>query len=316
MMQFYRKLLIILFVFSSYASQASSISSSNYCLNPILSSPLQASASITGSTTVCLNANEPTITFSVSGGGNNNPYTFNYTINNVPQTALSSGSGNNSVTLPAPTNVAGIFTYVLTSVTNNGGQTVDIQNSTDTVTITVVSTTVQFTFNDNQCSGTSVQFNTNSNGNSYTWNFGDGGTSSAQNPTHTYISLGCNTVTYNVTLTVTGLNGCSNTVTHTVTIKQAPDISFGDLVNPFDPFSNCANASASNPDYQITVENLSVSTACITTYNIAWGDASNSPNVTFPVQHNYSQLRTYTMVITAVGQNGCSSSKTYTIKKS
>lgn len=43
---------------------------------------------------------------------------------------------------------------------------------------------------------------------SYAWNFGDGGTSTLQNPSHTYTTSG----SFTVTLTVTSSTGCSNTV--------------------------------------------------------------------------------------------------------
>lgn len=52
-----------------------------------------------------------------------------------------------------------------------------------------------------------VQFTDQSIGNpsSWSWNFGDDNTSTAQNPTHTYYTVG----TYNVTLTVSNVNGSS-----------------------------------------------------------------------------------------------------------
>lgn len=43
---------------------------------------------------------------------------------------------------------------------------------------------------------------------SWEWNFGDGNTSTAKNPVHTYTSLGF----FDVTLTVTNANGCKNTI--------------------------------------------------------------------------------------------------------
>ena len=55
-----------------------------------------------------------------------------------------------------------------------------------------------------------VQFNDTSTGNptSWNWNFGDGQTSTVQNPTHTYSEVG----NYNVTLNVTNSAG-SNSLT-------------------------------------------------------------------------------------------------------
>ena len=72
--------------------------------------------------------------------------------------------------------------------------------------------------NYQSCSPT-MQFNdisTSSLGNiqSWAWNFGDGTTSNLQNPTHTYAGNG----TYNVTLTITDLSGCTNTFSNPVVI--------------------------------------------------------------------------------------------------
>jgi len=73
-----------------------------------------------------------------------------------------------------------------------------------------------FYVSDN-CAG-EVNFYNNSSGD-YTntnWNFGDGNTSTDQNPVHYYTSAG----TYDVTLTITDDNGNTSEVTHQVTITQ------------------------------------------------------------------------------------------------
>lgn len=61
-----------------------------------------------------------------------------------------------------------------------------------------------------------VSFTDNSTGNpvSYAWDFGDGGTSTLQNPVHTF----ANTGPYIVCLTVTNAAGCTNTYCHTIDI--------------------------------------------------------------------------------------------------
>lgn len=66
--------------------------------------------------------------------------------------------------------------------------------------------------------GNSVTFtNTSIAGNTYTWDFGDGNTSTASNPSHTYSSVG----DYTVLLTVN--NSCgSDTYTSTVTVLVVP----------------------------------------------------------------------------------------------
>lgn len=57
---------------------------------------------------------------------------------------------------------------------------------------------------------------------SYSWNFGDGNTSTLQNPSHTYPND--QTYTFLVTLTVTDANGCTSTTTEVITIY--PDFYF------------------------------------------------------------------------------------------
>jgi gliding motility-associated-like protein len=70
-------------------------------------------ATISGAATVCQDAFPPNITF--TGADGTPPYTFNYTINNVPFQSSPTTSGN-SVTVSVPTSTAGTFTYSLISV--------------------------------------------------------------------------------------------------------------------------------------------------------------------------------------------------------
>jgi gliding motility-associated-like protein len=269
------------------------------------------SATISGTTTVCQNAASPVITFTGSGGIA--PYTFTYNINGGANIITAPSTGN-TITISAPTGVVGVFIYNLISVKDSTNAT---QNQTGSATVTVSAPpTVDFTFtNDNTCSGTALQFTSNVIGSGtyvYSWNFGDASTlSNQQNPSHSFTSLGCGTATFNVVLTITG-GGCTVTRNRTVTVKQKPDISFSDNINPFDPFSNCNNAAA-NPVYSIIVENTSAS-SCISSYSINWGDGNTQSNITFPINHTYNLIGAYSMVITANGNNGCSNSKTYIIK--
>jgi len=52
----------------------------------------------------------------------------------------------------------------------------------------------------------------------WTWTFGDGASSTSQNPQHTYADTGY----YQVTLVTVNRNGCSSTVTHTVRVTGTP----------------------------------------------------------------------------------------------
>lgn len=74
-------------------------------------------------------------------------------------------------------------------------------------TVQVLATpSADFTYTGGGCAGDPIQFNC-SLGTAWSWDFGDGNTSSAQNPTHTFNNGG----SYVVSLTITnpGNNGCS-----------------------------------------------------------------------------------------------------------
>src|SRR5690606_12772690 len=60
----------------------------------------------------------------------------------------------------------------------------------------------------------------------WSWDFGDGGTSSQQNPQHTYTETGY----YNVALTVTSSNGCTRRVSRSRYIRMVSGI-VADFVN-------------------------------------------------------------------------------------
>ena len=112
-------------------------------------------------------------------------------------------------------NDPGVYDVTL-EVTNSAG----VKTLTKTSYITVnTSPKAGFTYvlNNSQSTFTDTShFATN-----YSWDFGDGGTSSQQNPVHNYLDNG----TFTVTQTVT--NGCtSKTKTETIVISQPPVPSF------------------------------------------------------------------------------------------
>jgi len=76
-------------------------------------------ATISGTTAVCLNAAQPLITFSGSSG--TAPFTFIYNINGGASQTISTTTGN-TVTIPAPTDNTGTFTYNLVSVQEGSAQ--------------------------------------------------------------------------------------------------------------------------------------------------------------------------------------------------
>lgn len=101
----------------------------------------------------------------------------------------------------------------------------------DTVTKNIVINAVpvaNFNVLPVSCVNSVVHFSDNSTGgtgNTITqrsWTFGDGGTSNAVNPAHTYTSPGI----YTVTLMITNSSGCTSTKSSNVVIAPKPDASF------------------------------------------------------------------------------------------
>ena len=202
---------------------------------------LLPTATISGGTTVCLNAANPIITF--TGASGTAPYTFVYKINGGADLTIITSSGP-SVTVPAPTGTAGTFIYSLVSVQDASGT----QNQASSTTVIVnAPQVIDFTFTNNTtCAGTIIQFTSSLTGTgtyTYLWDFGDGTTSTAQNPSHSFNStatLGCGIANFNVVLTVTG-NGCTVTKSSGITVKQKPDVNFEDInaTSSANQFSNC-----------------------------------------------------------------------------
>jgi PKD repeat protein len=115
---------------------------------------------------------------------------------------------------------AGTYQVKLVVTTNNGCK----DSTTKTLTVYVQPTNINATVNTNaQClNGNSFAFTGNATLGtgtiSYTWNFGDGGTSTLQNPTHVYALAG----TYRVAFVATTNNGCKDSVIQTITVNPQP----------------------------------------------------------------------------------------------
>lgn len=131
----------------------------------------------------------------------------------------------------------------------------------------------------------SVNFTSSAGYESYAWNFGDGGTSSIQNPSHTYTSNG----NYNVTLTVTNTSVCPG--------QDIETISNAVVINALSPeadFSVNGVASAQSP-IQFTDESLYGPISW--QWNFGDGGTSTLQNPT----HMYTAAGTYT--VTLIVQN-------------
>lgn len=129
-------------------------------------------------------------------------------------------------------------------------------------------------------------------GNGYQWNFGDGNTSNLPNPTHTYLTEGV----FDVTLIVTNMQGCSDTIRKTgfVTILP-PDANINNL-----PYSECDPLT-----WHFTATINSVDP--VVSYEWDFGDGNTStlpdPTHTFPVG-------TYTIRLIITTSGGCKDTAT------
>lgn len=292
------------------------ISDAEFRLNISEIIALPPSATISGTATACLNETPlPQITF--TGLGGDIPYTFVYTVNGGLDQSVTTNGNDSSVSIDVNTNISGDFVYELISVTDNNN---DIQLVNGQATITVAEPpNVTFIYADTGCSADTVIFTSSVSGAepfSYNWSFGDGNFSQDENPEHIFDALGCGFSNYTVELTVTDNSGCTNTFSSQINLQQRPNLSFEDLNAGFGtPFDNCGNNTV-DPTYTINVGNTSVSTGCIMSYDVDWGDGNTASNITFPIEHTYSDIGSYFMTFTGNSDSGCDATKTILVRNS
>ena len=148
------------------------------------------------------------------------------------------------------------------------------------------------------CLGDSTLFTDKTTGastlKSWLWNFGDGKTSTLQNPVHKYLNPG----DYSVSLTVTDIDSCTDTfVVPDVHISKKPVASFTTST------PNCAGQAITFTDQSTTAEGT------IAQWIWSFGDgATDTINTKTPtVNHIYSDAGTDTVKLTVVNSNGCRS---------
>ena len=131
---------------------------------------------------------------------------------------------------------------------------------------------------------------------SWLWNFGDGNTSTEQNPTHTYATPGI----YIVTLTVNGAN-CENTM-YMIVVTDDNILYENTCAALYLPFIY--------PD-ELTVFLLNLSSPDAISYTWDYGDGTTSSD---PFGfHQYAESGVYTITLTIVTASGCTSTFSSTI---
>lgn len=128
------------------------------------------------------------------------------------------------------------------------------------------------------------------------WDFGDGGTSTLQNPVHTYSSAG----KFNVSLTITSSFGCTNTLVRNVFVQIVkPSVGIKDLPGegcvPF-AFSPVADIKAVDG---------------VANYTWDFGDGPGSIRTGANPTYTYNTPGKYTLKLTITTMGGCTETATF-----
>ncbi len=112
---------------------------------------------------------------------------------------------------------AGTYTVSLTVTDDDGATDATSKSVTVSSSTTNNPPTADFTYATTDLTASFTDQSTDSDGSivGWSWNFGDGATSTAQNPTHTYAAAG----TYTVSLTVTDDDGATDATSEDITVS-------------------------------------------------------------------------------------------------
>jgi subtilisin family serine protease len=132
---------------------------------------------------------------------------------------------------------------------------------------------------------------------SWNWNFGNGVTSTAQNPSYSYPSAG----TYNVTLTVRDNTGATNTKTQAVTVSAA--VATSQVTANF--AQNCSSLACTFTDQSTDAGG--------TINSWSWNFGNGVTSTVRNPSYSYPSAGTYTVTLTVRDNLGTSSTKSQTV---
>lgn len=201
-------------------------------------------------------------------------------------------------------NEIGVYTVSL-KVTGIGGSTTVTKNAYVAATVLVPPPTVDFTGTPLNgyilppATSFSVSFtSTTTNASSYLWDFGDGTTSTSQNPTKTYSLVGV----YDVTLTAIGVGGTSSiTKSAYINVVPVPKVTVSFSADKSSGYASVDLFTFSN----LTTAETTALLSSVTNYKWDLGDGTivnlaTKSNVT----HTYTVAGTYTVTLTATNPGG------------
>jgi gliding motility-associated-like protein len=266
-------------------------------------------AIISGTTTVCQNDPNPTITFTGSNG--TAPYTFTYNLNGGANQTISSGAGT-TATISAPTTTAGTFTYNLVSVSSSTGCS-QAQTGSAVVTVNLLPTgTISGTTTICQNAASPNITFTGANGSipyTFTYNIngganqtvssGAGSTATVSVPTGT-----AGTFTYNLVSVASGSCSQPQTGSAIVTINPLPSATIAGTI------SVCQN----DPNPTVTFTGSNGTAPYTFTYNLNGGASQTissgaGTTATISVPTTTAGVFTYNLVSVS-NTSGCSQAQT------
>ena len=137
---------------------------------------------------------------------------------------------------------------------------------------------------------------------SWLWNFGDGQTSTVQNPSHTYTTAG----NFNVTLTVTSSGSCPGSTTKNAFVTiQPPTATIGGTL------AACVNGAGSlfviNPTANVNAVDG------VATYAWTAPGSSQGSSTSATPSFTYNTAGTYSISLTATTTGGCTATATHSV---
>jgi PKD repeat protein len=161
-----------------------------------------------------------------------------------------------------------------------------------------VAPTANFSFTTSALTANFTDSSTDSDGtiSSRSWNFGDGGTSTATNPSRTYAAAG----TYNVTLTVTDNQGATGTITKPVTVTQVANQ------------APVANYTFTTSNLTATFTNTSTD-ADGTIASSSWNFGDGATSTATSPSRTYAAAGTYSVALTVTDNQGATNTVTKSV---